>query len=164
MVSMKQQLSALMDGELNRAEAEGLIVKLEEDQETRRAWSTYHLIGDVLREEHIHRPALETKILSSLAQEPTVLAPRRWDGARNLPRIALAAAASFAAVTAVAWLALQDPAPTPAANRSQIAKVEPAPQPMAPSDVSEYLRAHQEYGAGGVLPAAFSPAAGEGSR
>ena len=46
---MKNQLSALIDGELDPQEAEHLFTALKVDAEMKGAWRQYHLIGDVLR-------------------------------------------------------------------------------------------------------------------
>jgi sigma-E factor negative regulatory protein RseA len=52
---MKQDISALMDGELFEDEAESLLGQINSDSTVRKNWAVYHLIGDVLRQpEHIH--------------------------------------------------------------------------------------------------------------
>jgi sigma-E factor negative regulatory protein RseA len=158
---MKQEISALMDNELDQIEANRVILRLHEDPDVRMAWSAYHLIGDVLRQEHVHRPALEGRILTRLSQEPTVLAPQRGGVVARLPRIALAAAASLAAVATVAWMATREPArevPVVAQKQSPPVQQPVVAAPETP-DVSEYFRAHQEYAlapAGAVLQAAFA--------
>eukprot|EP00764_Aduncisulcus_paluster_P003850 gnl/Carplike_NY0171/16072_a24222_80.p1 GENE.gnl/Carplike_NY0171/16072_a24222_80~~gnl/Carplike_NY0171/16072_a24222_80.p1 ORF type:complete len:112 (+),score=15.10 gnl/Carplike_NY0171/16072_a24222_80:196-531(+) len=58
----KEQLSALMDGELVD---KALIQELEQDQESREAWQNYHLIGDVMRGEAPAKP--EWNIAESVA-------------------------------------------------------------------------------------------------
>jgi hypothetical protein len=79
----------------------------------------------------------------------------------RLPRVALAAAASLAAVATVAWMAMREPAreiPV-VAKQSPPAQQQVATVPETP-DVSEYFRAHQEYAlapAGAVQQAAFAP-------
>jgi sigma-E factor negative regulatory protein RseA len=84
-----------------------------------------------------------------LAAEPTVLAPQR---ARPESRtwFALSAAASFAAVALVGWLAFAPPpggpqlAQAPAAAQPQIALAQPEIVPP-PSAANDYLLAHQGF-------------------
>ena len=52
---MKDKISALMDGELDSIDVAGTISQIKESEELRNEWSTYHLIGDVLRQ-----PAMST--------------------------------------------------------------------------------------------------------
>lgn len=58
----KEKLSALMDGELID---KALIQELGQDQESRKAWQNYHLIGDVMRGEAPAKP--EWNIAESVA-------------------------------------------------------------------------------------------------
>ncbi len=58
----KEKLSALMDGELID---KALIQELGQDQESRKAWQNYHLIGDVVRGEAPAKP--EWNIAESVA-------------------------------------------------------------------------------------------------
>jgi len=46
---MKEQISALMDGELDDAQMQQLIRGLRTDEQSRHCWDQYHLIGDALR-------------------------------------------------------------------------------------------------------------------
>ena len=46
-----EQISALMDGELEHDEAAGLVPVLKQRVDLREAWSSYHLIGEALRGE-----------------------------------------------------------------------------------------------------------------
>ena len=148
---MTQEISALMDGELDTAEADGIIKSCRVDAKHRDAWRCYHLIGDALRREHDHRPALEDRILTALQSEPTVLAPRRRSWVPALPRVALAAAASVLTVSAVAWLVLQQTSPTP---KIEVITQAPVIQPVAVSHPEDYLRFHREFSA---APDALTP-------
>ncbi len=160
---MTQEISALMDDELNTAEAEGIIRACHDHEGHRDAWRCYHLIGDLLRQEYGYRPGLEERILGQLRNEPTVLAPRRRSWVPSLPRIAMAAAASVATVSAVAWLVFPQ-----ATNFPKAITVTQAPvvQPMAVSHVEDYLRAHREFSAApdALMPANFSPSASDDSQ
>ncbi|GGY06401.1 sigma-E factor negative regulatory protein [Paludibacterium paludis] len=105
---MKESVSSLMDGELDRQGAERVLAAMKDDESLRTAWREYHLIGDSLRGNRLSSLDVTRPVSARLAEEPTVLAPRRWmpRQVRNHPRtagaaLALAASVSFAAV--VAW-------------------------------------------------------------
>lgn len=160
---MKEQVSALMDGELGSLEVDDCVKRLKQDPAAREAWDLYHLIGDTLRGHY--GGSLPGSFSERLAQEPTVLAPRRKVMQRHPAWLALSAAASVAAVAAVGWMALPmiNPQPSniaeaPAAVRvaqpaqTQMLSVAPANAPAAvlsnvvsPGDISDYLIAHQRF-------------------
>ena len=124
---MKDQISALLDGELDESEAGRLIARLKSDPELRRAWDDYHRVGDALRG-HLGAD-LSARVASRLAAEPTVLAR----GAAPTPvqragRWVLSAAASLAAIALVAWMALPWRTPAP-----QIAEGQPGVVALAPA-------------------------------
>ncbi|MHB8167354.1 MAG: sigma-E factor negative regulatory protein, partial [Sulfuricella sp.] len=103
---MESRISALADGELDHEEANAILVSAREQPELRQKWNMYHLIGDSLRQTSPLSPDFNARFAGELAKEPTVLAPRRLLPPRR-PLIALSAAASIAAVSLVAWVALQ---------------------------------------------------------
>ena len=159
---MKEQVSALMDSELGSLECEGCVKRMKEDPLARETWDIYHLIGDALRGHY--SGSLPASFSERLAQEPTILAPRRKVLQRHPAWFALSAAASVAAVAAVGWMAVpmitQQPAsmaeaqPTMrVAQPAQVFSVSPAAAPAAvvsnivPStgDISDYLIAHQRF-------------------
>lgn len=138
---MKQEISALMDGELYEDQADGFFDKLKRHPETRQDWEHYHLIGDVLRQpDHICK-TFGKSFHDRLQTEPTIFAPHN----RNTQRIrnfALSAVASVMALALVAWMSMQvgnEPAP-------QIAVIQPAnPATPVSAQAVEYLKAHQEF-------------------
>lgn len=154
---MEEKLSALMDGEADPAEAMTVLEKLKMDQSLQDRWHTYHLIGDVLRNDTVvFSEGFADGLKKKLSEEPTVLAPRQIKSG-NRWFAPLAAAASVAAVAMVGLAVIQvnkvnEPPLTIAAN-SIPAKVvvEPAQeepvQKVASSSttVNPYLLAHQEY-------------------
>lgn len=103
---IREQLSALMDGELGRDERAFLLRRLEHDADLRSMWTRMHLVRDVVT----HRPGgapidLSDRIMQSLAEQDRQAAPlsqsagrgwRPWLGA------ALAASVALVAVFAVA--------------------------------------------------------------
>lgn len=73
-------LSALMDGELEASALGRACGQWRESPEARAQWHAYHLIGDVLRSEDLsadaaHDAAFLASFRQRLAQEPVVLAP-----------------------------------------------------------------------------------------
>jgi sigma-E factor negative regulatory protein RseA len=140
---MRDRISQLMDGELDRQDRDAALRELRGDGEAREAWRTYHLISDAMRDTPLLSEGFAARLARRLAEEPTVLAPAHRP---SLPRLAWAAAASLAAVALVGWLAFapqQEPAP-------QVAQ---APKPARPAVVvralpkaaNDYLLAHQGF-------------------
>lgn len=76
----KQDLSALVDGELEASAVQRVCSAWREDGNVRSSWHAYQLIGDVLRSEDLasqptHDEAFLTALRARLAAEPVVLAP-----------------------------------------------------------------------------------------
>lgn len=140
---MKQEISALMDGELYEDQADIFFDKLKRHPGTQHDWTTYHLIGDALRQpDHLCR-SFGQSFHERLQAEPTVFAPHTRTSQR-VRNFALSAVASVMALALVAWLSLQvgkEPAPQVAAiPQENVAAVRPA---SAQND--DYLMAHQEF-------------------
>lgn len=146
---MTEQLSALADGELEGAQAQGLIRRTEAEADLLRQWGLYHLIGEALRQERVYPVDVVGAVQRRLAEEPTVLAPRPVRRKR-VQVYALSAAASAAAVAMVAWVMLQAQPPASTAPLAQApspglaATAAPAVVPVS-ATMNDYLRAHQEY-------------------
>jgi len=145
---MKQEISALMDGEMFEDQADVFIDKLKRHPETRQDWESYHLIGDALRQpDHICK-SFAKSFHDRLQAEPTVIAPSRRTSQR-VRNFALSAVASLMALALVAWLSLQvgrEPAPQVASvQQDNISAIRPVS-----AQADDYLMAHQE----------FSPSAG----
>jgi sigma-E factor negative regulatory protein RseA len=147
------KVSEWMDGELASHETSQLLNRVKQDAELHHGWSTFHLIGDVMRGDRALSLDFERRLAARLAEEPTVLAPRTAT-TKRFATYALSAAASLSAVAVVGWLALSDNGiapPTPVAQSTKAAPTAAAPveQPIAsvPSDgaMNEYLLAHQEF-------------------
>lgn len=72
---MKDQLSALIDGEIAPGDARHLMTGTSAGGELKEAWQHYHLIGDAMRgDAHLHRD-MTARIMAAIEVEPTVLAP-----------------------------------------------------------------------------------------
>ncbi|CAG0966605.1 hypothetical protein BURK1_00998 [Burkholderiales bacterium] len=101
---MNEEISRLMDGELDDAAAVDRVLAGMKQDGAKATWMCYHLIGDALRGEDAGSRPLSRRIVAALAAEPTVLAP-----ARRVERPATwawAAAATIAAVGVVGWTAV----------------------------------------------------------
>jgi sigma-E factor negative regulatory protein RseA len=141
---MNEKLSALMDGELDRDTAVLAIKTLGGNDEQRKDWDCYHLIGDALRNDMrtdsiqavVRRQTTTNAIFTKLAEEPTVLAPVAIRGAgavksssriaKAIPvqqrtRFALAMAASVVTVSAIGVVAFKQQQTT-AALSNQVAQ------------------------------------------
>ncbi|HMX15953.1 MAG TPA: sigma-E factor negative regulatory protein [Rhodocyclaceae bacterium] len=143
---MTQELSALMDGETDPAEAEKALNALRRDEELRRAWDSYHLIGAALRGEDELHADLVPRVMADLRDEPVVLAPRRDSVGAPRRQAWMALAASITGAAFGLWLALS-PA-TPAPGPVIAAKAVVAPATENPGRIQEYLVAHQTYAPG----------------
>ena len=147
---MKDQISALMDDDLDADAAGHLFKALDGDGELARCWSTYHLIGDAMRGEHLLRPDFHQRLMRQIDAEPTVLAPVHKKS--HKPAFWMSAAASVAAVMFVGWMAFQQPARSPS---NDLAAASLAKNAVSPESVNSYLIAHHSTFAGGGMQAAY---------
>jgi sigma-E factor negative regulatory protein RseA len=169
---MKNQLSALIDGELDIESSEHLITSAKSGGELKTTWASYHLIGDAMRGDlwrgdigpdvgSLHHD-FTSRVMAALEADPTVLMPKvALDDAQNAGNVTpitlkksvykpsgfWSVAASFAAVMFVGVMVLQQqfskPAPVIIVKAEQPAKVEAlAPIEIAQSVPTEYLQAH----------------------
>ena len=116
-MNIDENISALMDGELNEAETGRLLDQLQRDAGLRTCWTRYHLISDTLRSDltgHI-KHNVATCVIKALESEPIHFSPRRATPhpSRFTPHIfkPLAGFAVAASIAAVAVLSLQVTAP-----------------------------------------------------
>jgi sigma-E factor negative regulatory protein RseA len=146
---MTQDISSLMDGELDPREAEGAIRSCCSSPEAAQTWQTYHLIGDVLRGGKPHPTGTAERVHAALATEPAIIARPRRMYETTFGRVALAAAASVATIGVVGWIGTQGGL-SPSAT-SVVAKnptvVQPVANvvPAAPAlDMQDYFAAHRQ--------------------
>jgi len=143
---MTQEISSLMDGELEAHEAERAIRSCCASSESAQKWQEYHLIGDVLRGGKPHPTDTAARVSLALQGEPAMIARPKRMHETTVGRIALAAAASVATIGVVGWIGTQggqspgvpvvakNPAAIPVANKS-----------VAPTvDVQDYYIAHKQ--------------------
>jgi negative regulator of sigma E activity len=136
-----EEISLLIDGELEPVRADAVVTSLCR-AEGLATWVCYHVIGDAVR--GVASRGLDSKRFVELfAAEPTVLAPPRRSPAQHA--IALALAATVAAVSVVGWVALTT-MPTPvAAIASARQAVGVRAADARPAVDNEYVLVHQEY-------------------
>jgi sigma-E factor negative regulatory protein RseA len=102
---MTQEISSLMDGELDPHASEQSIQACCRSAELKQAWQAYHVIGETLRGDSYRRIDVAAAVMAAIEQEPAIIArPRR---AQSFARIALAAAASVATIGVVGWIGTQ---------------------------------------------------------
>jgi sigma-E factor negative regulatory protein RseA len=139
---MKEQLSALVDGELDMDASPHLYTALRKSTEAAECWSTYHLIGDVMRGDLPLQAGLQARIMQQLESEPVVLAPRRRLREMLHSGYTMPVAASAAAVAFVGWMVwhAQGVDVQPDLARPSIAQ-----NTISPEALNSYMLAHQEY-------------------
>jgi sigma-E factor negative regulatory protein RseA len=141
---MKQEISALMDGELFEDQANVFFDKLKRHPEAQQDWEDYHLIGDALRQPDHVCSSFGKSFHERLQAEPTVIAPysRTSQRVRNF---ALSAVASVMALALVAWLSLQvGSEPAPQVASAQVPQDNNAVRPVS-AQSNDDLMAHQDF-------------------
>lgn len=145
---MKEQLSALIDGEFDIDNAEHLLIVAKSNGELKQSWSNYHLIGDVMRGEYVHYSEMTNRIMDILEDEPTVIAPSSAQTNQAQAKKAFytrpaswSIAASVAAVVFVGLILLQNQS----VDQDNLQPIE-----IAESMPSEYIAAHQTFAPSGA--------------
>ncbi|PJI96789.1 RseA-like anti sigma(E) protein [Acidovorax sp. 69] len=121
-MKMREQLSALADGQLQGDELAAALAYAAEEEEGRDTWQLYHLVGDVLRSSDLAQPAhpvFLSRLREQLAQEVPPERPQAQQvqigmvaplaDAANASVFRwkmLAGFASLAAVAAIGWSSL----------------------------------------------------------
>ncbi len=135
---MNEKISMLMDGELDDEEADRLLSGFNQGEAEK--WHCYHLIAEAIRDPEGFRADLHVDCINAIEAEPTVLAPHR-SKTQKAKVYAWSAAASFAAVALVGWMALQSPQGT--VVPSQVAQA--VRLNVLKSKLNDYVTAHQEF-------------------
>lgn len=102
-MDFREQLSALMDGELERDERAFLLRRLQHDGELKATWTRYHLMRDVMARRPGSTPLdLSDRVMRALdapTVQPVAADRQRWW--RPMAGVALAASVAWMAVVAV---------------------------------------------------------------
>lgn len=102
---MEEDVSALIDGELNASAADHCLRNLCSKDELRQSWVLYQLIGDHLRGEARNIGNLSSRVAARLAKEPVVACDSGAGRGQSPGNSALYAAAAMLGA-AVVWAAL----------------------------------------------------------
>lgn len=165
---LNEQLSALVDDELDQAEQALLIRQLARDEALRDRLARYQVISDSLRSNLPHRVDTHfyLRVHAQLEQEAAIhAAPVRTRSlVKPVTGVALAASVAVVAVLSLQSVRQQDPAATPALATAPAAtdyiRAENTPPPVARHNgapgLDVYLVNHNEYavnrGMQGMLP------------
>lgn len=140
----QQILSALLDAEASAEETTECMATLKRDPGARQIWSDYHLIGDLMRGVEPVSNDFMTRFSARLADEPTVLAPRRSVWPQRIAVASFASLAAWGVVTLTGWMADSPTAPTMAVAPG-LQQVAERGEPVDAAHLLPYLVAHQEF-------------------
>jgi len=151
-----EQLSALMDGELDGDQARFVFARAERDPDVGRRWARYQFAAQVLRREHpvLLREGFAESVMGAITAPTLTVRPRmahrvlRWG-----------AGGAIAASVAVAALVVTRPAgESPAASPSQPALAHAMPVSTGPSiAVAPVAATTTTFGDGEVRPPLLAP-------
>ena len=138
-IDWNESISEMVDGECDAFDASRI-----DTPYGRQTWDTYHLIGDVMRNEHLAiKPSdlFNARISKLIAAEPTHhVAP-----ARGYLRWGASGVAAAAAVAAVVWF--NDPFPdnsAPATQPTLATTQSTIPADIPRNDFQDYVAAHSQ--------------------
>lgn len=127
-ISIEEQISALMDGELSATETHHLLNILQQNPELKKLWGNYHLGRAAIHHDLPEKPQQDAarNIINALALEPTILAPRTVTLEARLRSFSpamrqIAGLAIAASVTAFAILGVQTLPQDPLSNTVPVA-------------------------------------------
>jgi sigma-E factor negative regulatory protein RseA len=157
---IREQISALLDGELASGEISLLVRRMERDAALRRAFGNYVLAGESLRAPGtvLASPGFAARVSAAIDDAPVEVAaaptadarrPRRW--LRPLAGLAVAAGAALAAILLVpsgerggGLLAERGAAPVPI-SAAALPAGRSSPTPAQNQRLAGYLVAHGQY-------------------
>jgi len=154
--TVKEQLSAFLDGELPEAETTLLLKRLDRDDDLKGTLSRYSLIGAVMRSTGDMPAArhVAARVSAAVALEPRLGAPQRSRWLQPVAGLAVAASVALATVLLVPqWLGGSTVVPVvmAAVGEAPATSYTTPPAPMAPAgnlpsaQLAAYLVAHSEY-------------------
>lgn len=144
--TMKDQLSALIDSELDIESSEHLILSVKSSSDLKASWAQYHLIGDAMRGDMPLSYDFSERVMRALENEPTILAPNASKSVDTVGTVNDVAASSrfkspkmWSIAASVAAVAMA----TAFLTHSEFGSNEIAPMEIAQELPAEYLAAHQ---------------------
>ncbi len=165
--SIKEQLSACLDGELPDRELALLLKRIGQDEELRATMTRYGTISETLRtgKAAAISPDFAARVMAQVASEPAIAAPRisplMWRRVRPVAGLAVAASVAALALFSVQRAGMfpaQDVVTTAAESTALVPEIQEAPDryvvPMNTSNTSvfipatrltNYVVAHSEY-------------------
>ncbi|MDE2584687.1 MAG: sigma-E factor negative regulatory protein [Betaproteobacteria bacterium] len=135
---MKEEISALLDGELEPRAVSPCLERLEKSPELLSDWGLYQLIGDHLRGAPTFSPSFPRRFSARLSDEPTVIVPYRlqlWRASASHTRLLIPLFASLAGVAMLAWEVLSF-----GTRPSRELMITTVPAPMAASVSLDYFQ------------------------
>ena len=160
----RQQLSALMDGDLAADEARFLLRRLQHDHELAGCWERWQLCGDVLRGQgRAPAPAgFAERVAQAIAAESSPAATTASQAQAARPRNLLARWGGGALAASVALVALfmarqQSPQDVPVSEGAQVASAQAASPAAVPESPSAPAPDAEAYAAAAVAVAASVP-------
>lgn len=139
---MKQQLSALIDGEAEVERCEHVFLAAKSTGEVAQAWRDYHVIRDVMRDECWLQSDFTSRVMAELEDEPVMFAPAIASSSQqtstsrtHFSKYTWSIAASVAAAFFVGIFVLNQPVAVDTA--AQIADND--------SETDQYVVAHHNY-------------------
>lgn len=160
---MKENLSAMVDGELDDQQVQACLQEIGSDPELAERWDEYQMIGDLLRGSSVMAVDVRGKVSARLQAEPVMLAPRAVARPVSANRARYAVAASVAMAAVMGWVFWQTP---PAEHVAMpVAMVEQGAGAkvvmFSKEERDTYLRAHHELMLGdGVVKVGLESAQG----
>ena len=156
---MKENLSALIDDELDDRLAQQVLDRLHADGGLRDEFALQVAVGDALRGDIDLDARFTASVMSRLDEEPTVLAPVARTPVAAPQRLWMSAAAAAAGVALVSWLGLDvlsESGPVQMASTAVPVAASYIPQPrveIASNDapLRAYLVAHHGYSPTGSM-------------
>ena len=160
----RQQLSALMDGDLAADEARFLLRRLQHDHELAGCWERWQLCGDVLRGQgRAPAPAgFAERVAQAIAAESSAATTTASQAQASRPRNLLARWGGGALAASVALVALfmvrqQSPQDVPVSEGTQVASAQATSPALAPESPSAPAPDAEAYAAAAVAVAASVP-------
>jgi sigma-E factor negative regulatory protein RseA len=167
---VKNRVSALMDGELDKQEAEEIIAILKKEDYLKKDWEAYHLIGDTLRQSTKLSTNISHHVNKQLISEPTILAPTISTPKYPKNKVFAYSVAASVVAMVTAWFGLQNvyvPQQTLVADQSNIESNMSTPAIMVsappvstlpsnliyqhpPAEINDYLFVHREFSPGTI--------------